>query len=178
MGLSGLTWRLAGRQTETGFIICLLHIYWCQIFLQIHILHLSLSFFLRGVILQWQPIDIQMRNLHYIFNMDIWMIIKSIEAKPAQSPLNNGWGVDVTQFVRYKTQTTPVSLLIATALSLFASIHLTWHHSIKSVHDKENNLGQQWKGGWVWMIVSPSHRCRPLRYTNQHFPSFSSGAEL
>lgn len=31
------------------------------------------------------------------------MIIKSIETKPAQSPLNNGWEVDVTQFVQYKT---------------------------------------------------------------------------
>lgn len=63
--------------------------------------------FLCVVFLSWQAIDVQMRNLRYIFNMDIWMIIKSIEAKPAQSPLNNGWEVDVTQFVQYKNPDDP-----------------------------------------------------------------------
>jgi hypothetical protein len=101
-GLSSLTWRLAGRQTETDFIISLLHIYSCQIFLRIHT-----SLLLCIVVQWWQAIDIQMRNLCYILNMDIWMIIKSIEAKPGQSPLNNGWEVDVTQFVRCRTSVTP-----------------------------------------------------------------------
>lgn len=148
MELSSLTWRFTGRQTETDFIISLLHIYLCQIFLRIHTLPLLLCI----VVLWWQAIDIQMRNLCYILNMDIWMMIKSIEAKPGQSPLNNGWAVDGTQFVPCKAWATPVPRFITVALSLFASIHLTWHHSIKSARGKESNRGQEW--GYRKGIVS------------------------
>ena len=64
-------------------------------------------------------------------------------SNPAKDSIQGYRDTGLGQFVPREAWATPAPHFITAALSLFASIHLTWHHSIKSAHDKENNLGQE-----------------------------------